>query len=68
MLAGNITAALDRYAKDVRATFDYLVEIAGEKVLPPSVIDLAHQIGLRNFCIVDTEGRVERLRRRFNLQ
>ena len=45
LLAGNITAALDRYAKDVRATFDYLVEIAGEKVLPPSVIDLAHQIG-----------------------
>ena len=32
LLAGNITAALDRYANDVKATFGYLIEIADEKM------------------------------------
>ena len=58
LLAGNITAALDRYAKDVVATFGYLIEVSGEEALPPSVAGLARQIGLRNFRIIDSEGRV----------
>ena len=57
LLAGNITAALDRYANDVKATFGYLIEIADEKMQPPSVIDLARQIGLNSFSIIDEDGR-----------
>ena len=56
LLARNITAALDRYAMDVAATFGYLVEICG-KIGPPPSIDLAQKIGLNNFSIVGLDGR-----------
>ena len=44
LLAGNITAALDRYAQDVSEAFDYLIHIAGDQALSPSVVDLVRHI------------------------
>lgn len=60
LLASNMTAALERYAKDVEATFDMMSGAAVSGLPLDSVTDLARQLGFRHFCLADDSGRVER--------
>ena len=59
LLASNMTAALERYAKDVEATFDMLTAAAVAGLPLDSTTDLARQLGFRHFCLADESGRIE---------
>ncbi len=60
LLASNMTAALERYAKDVEATFGMMSRVAVSDLPLDSVTDLARQLGFRHFCLIDDGGRIER--------
>ena len=60
LLAGNITAALERFAKDAEATFNLYVIQSQEGRLSPTFRELARQIGFRDMRIVDLDGRLVR--------
>ncbi len=58
LLARNLTTALDRYANDTKAVFDFFaVTIENEKPSQNS-LDLARKIGFRHVCLVDESGRI----------
>ncbi|MDA1089209.1 MAG: PAS-domain containing protein [Proteobacteria bacterium] len=58
LLAENITAALDRYALEVEASFSFFSEslLAGKPT--NAAIILAKSTGFRHVCISDNEGRI----------
>ncbi len=60
LLASNMTAALERYAKDVEATFEMLSATAVAGLPLDSAVELAGQLGLRHFCLIGDDGRIER--------
>lgn len=60
LLAGNITAALERFAKDAQATFNLYVKQSQEGRPSPTFVELARQIGFRDLRVVDRGGRVIR--------
>jgi len=58
LLATNITAALERYVHDSKATFDHFIMLA-EEGKPLDVLPvLAQQLSFRHFCYIDDNGRV----------
>gem|GEM_PF-454369 len=59
LLARNITAALDRYAEDAKAAFEFFVQSRNAQPLSDAAVNLAKRIGFRHFCIVDGDGRVQ---------
>ena len=59
LLASNMTAALERYAQDVEATFEVMSTAAGSGLPLDSMSDLARQLGFRHFCLADDSGRIE---------
>ena len=58
LLAGNVTAALERYAKDAGAAFDYYVVRAKSGQPLDGFMALATQLGFRDFCILDAKGEM----------
>lgn len=60
LLASNMTAALERYAQDVKATFEMMSTAAGSGLPLESMTDLARQLGFRHFCLTDDSGRIQR--------
>lgn len=57
LLAGNATAALERYAKDTEAAFELFVDLTDKGRSAAEVTDLAVQLGFRHFAVRDAAGR-----------
>ena len=58
LLAQNVTAALDRYALDAKATFGFFAESSADNQTSPAMVELARGLGFRHLCIIDDSGRV----------
>ncbi len=58
LLARNVTAALDRYALDAKATFGFFAESSADNQTSPAMVELARGLGFRHLCIIDNSGRV----------
>ncbi len=58
LLARNVTAALDRYALDAKATFAYFAESLDGNAPSRATMALAKRFGFRHFCVVEDDGRV----------
>lgn len=58
LLAGNMTAALERYTLDVEAAFEVFADAATAGRFLDSMTSLAQQLGFQHFCLVDESGRV----------
>ncbi len=58
LLAQNLTGALDRYAQDSMAVFDFLTTTAETRTLSPAGLELAQKIGFRHFRLVDDTGQI----------
>ncbi|MCH7550590.1 MAG: PAS-domain containing protein [Proteobacteria bacterium] len=58
LLAQNITAALDRYALDAKATFGFFTESLADNQTSPAMVELARGLGFRHLSIIDDSGRV----------
>ncbi|MAF95278.1 MAG: hypothetical protein CMM60_05945 [Rhodospirillaceae bacterium] len=58
LLAQNVTAALDRYALDAKATFGFFAEPSADNQTSPAMVELARDLGFRHLFIIDDSGRV----------
>ena len=58
LLARNLTAALDRYALDAKAAFEYFAESSANNQTSTAMVKLARDLGFRHLCIIDDSGRV----------
>ncbi|MFQ5765531.1 MAG: PAS-domain containing protein, partial [Rhodospirillales bacterium] len=58
LIARNVTAALDRHARDVEAVFGFFADSADDLEPTAATLALARRNGFRHFCVVDGEGRV----------
>ena len=60
LLASNITAALERYAKDTEAAFNLFVTLADQGRPPTAFDELARQLGFRDFRILGSQDEIIR--------
>ncbi len=58
LLASNITAALERYAKDSEAAFNLFVALTQDAQPSDAFTELARQLGFREFRCIDELGRL----------
>ena len=59
LLATNITAALERYAKDMNAAFDAMMATAVANDSLSNMADLGRRFDFIHFCLISAEGRIE---------
>lgn len=58
LLARNVTEALDRYARDVQASFDLFVETANADQTIRGFDKLGRRLNFNHLCIVSPQGQV----------
>ncbi|MBT5191457.1 MAG: sensor histidine kinase [Rhodospirillaceae bacterium] len=58
LLAQNLTGALDRYAQDTQAVFDFLTATAETQAPSDAAVALARKIGFLHFCLVEPTGQI----------
>lgn len=58
LLATNINAALDRYARDISAAFDTMIALAAVNQSLDSMSDLGRRLDFVHFCVIDASGRI----------
>ena len=59
LLATNITAALERYAKDMSAAFDVMIRTAQARHDFSDIVDLGDRLDFVHFCLIGADGRIE---------
>jgi signal transduction histidine kinase len=58
LIARNLTAALERYALDVKSAFQLFESLEHSQHWKDNAGQLAGQLGFRHFCVVDSRGQV----------
>jgi PAS domain S-box-containing protein len=59
LVARNVTEALDRYAEDAKAAFEFFAESRNPQPASTAAVNLARRFGFRHFCIVNDNGDVQ---------
>lgn len=59
LLATNINAALDRYARDIAAAFDTMIVMTVANEALVSMGDLGRRLDFVHFCVIDGTGQIQ---------